>query len=208
MGQFGSGLSSKGSPGTLAATSEEVAALWASHRALHPDVRVSTVLKGIANKNVSERSLTCAEGASATSPRPDGVTSYTGCTIKVAELRNAFWEQPLSPVFLTMCSMRPRSESALQAEGSEPYCAQRRYSQGCCFGRARIEMWARVRDDSSRSHLMSTQLGWTQVRDGSGMPQFKKRLHISSNNSARGGKSSCFVRHHVAWKEHATLTAV
>ena len=61
---------------------------------------LSSVLKGIANKEVSERSISSAEGASVTSPRPDGVTGYTGCTVETAQLRNAFREQPLSPVFL------------------------------------------------------------------------------------------------------------
>ena len=38
MGQFGSGLSSRGSPGALAASSEEVADRWSHRRALHSDV--------------------------------------------------------------------------------------------------------------------------------------------------------------------------
>ena len=61
---------------------------------------LATVLKGIANKKASERSITSAEGATTASTRPDGVTSYTGSTIEVAELSNALWEQSLSPVLL------------------------------------------------------------------------------------------------------------
>ena len=56
---------------------------------------LSSVLEGIANMKV----ITSAEGASATSPRPDGATGYTGCTVEMAQLPNAFWKQLLSPVF-------------------------------------------------------------------------------------------------------------
>ena len=61
---------------------------------------LSSVLEGIANTKVSEGSVASAEGASATSPRPDGAASYTGCTVEMAQLPNAFWKQLLSPVFL------------------------------------------------------------------------------------------------------------
>ena len=58
------------------------------------------VLKDVANTKFSERRVASAYGAPATSPRPSGFAGNTGCTIEVTELCNAFWEQPLSPVFL------------------------------------------------------------------------------------------------------------
>ena len=65
---------------------------------------LSSVLKGIANKKVSERSVSSAEGASVTSPRPDGVTGYTGCTVETAQLRNAFNEAAVVPRVSEPCA--------------------------------------------------------------------------------------------------------
>ena len=91
-------------------------------------------LEGIANTKVSEGSITSTEGAPATSPRPDSATNDAGCTVKMAQLPNAFWKQLLSQCFCTLCSVRPWSETALKAAGSEQHCAHRRHSRRCCFG--------------------------------------------------------------------------
>ena len=58
---------------------------------------LSSVLKGIANKRVSERSISSTDGASVASPRPDGVTGHTGCTVETAQLGNALLGELLSP---------------------------------------------------------------------------------------------------------------
>ena len=61
---------------------------------------LSTVQKSIANDELSEWSITSTKVASAASSRPDGVTSDTGGTVKIASVCSAFLEELLLPVLL------------------------------------------------------------------------------------------------------------
>ena len=63
MGQFGSGLPPRGSPGALAVSPEEVADRRARHRALLSDVWLVVCPEGIANTTVSEWGVALAEAA-------------------------------------------------------------------------------------------------------------------------------------------------
>ena len=54
----------------------------------------------VTNNEVSEWSMPFAAAVSVTSPRPDGVTGYTGCTVEIALLCNAFFEDLWSTVLL------------------------------------------------------------------------------------------------------------
>ena len=62
--------------------------------------KLSTVLKGITNNEISGRSVAFAVAAVMTPPRPDCVTENTSRTVESAQLCNAFLDELLSTVLL------------------------------------------------------------------------------------------------------------
>ena len=62
--------------------------------------RLSTVLEGITNSEISGGSIAFAVAAAVTPPRPDCVTENTGGTVEMAQLCNALLDDLLSTVLL------------------------------------------------------------------------------------------------------------
>ena len=96
MGQFGGGLSSRGSPGHC---SEEVADRRAHRRALHSDVRAVVGCERYRPHEVHGVGIALTEAASVAPLCSDSATNDAGCTVETAQL--------------PMCYMRLWSEDAL-----------------------------------------------------------------------------------------------
>ena len=84
----------------LAASCEEADEQWAAAERCMLVSRLSTVLKGIPNNEISSRSIAFVEAATVTLSRPDCVTGNTSGTVLMGELCNALWGELLSPVLL------------------------------------------------------------------------------------------------------------
>ena len=101
MGLFGGGLSSTGSPGTLAASSERLLIGGRTAGRCTLMSGLSSVLKRIAHTKFTEWCVALTEAASVASLCSGCVTDDASCTVETAQLPNACWEQFLSSVFLT-----------------------------------------------------------------------------------------------------------
>ena len=62
--------------------------------------RLSAVLKGITNNDISGGSISLAVAAAVTSPRPDCVTGYTSRAVELAQLGDAFVDELLTTMLL------------------------------------------------------------------------------------------------------------
>ena len=84
---------------------------------------LSPVLEGSPNTKFSEKSITSAEGASATTPRPDGATSDTSSAVETAQKPHAVWKQRLTSVLMPLEQPGLRSSEPL-VSAATPRSAQ------------------------------------------------------------------------------------
>ena len=103
IGQFGSGMSSKGSLGGTGCELRGVVRIGHAGSCVLM-ARLSSILKDVTQNDIPDRSVLLAVVAAIAPSRSNDATEYTGCPIELSKPSNTLLQQRLAPVLVAHMS--------------------------------------------------------------------------------------------------------